>query len=161
MSLLPWKKSQSIPATAQMSPSISPFQQDMQRMFDRFFGRSFPMTSFSGFESFSNYPAINCSDSGDAVIVRAEVPGLEPGDVEISVEGNMLILRGEKREEHRDEKENCFYMERSYGSFMRRIELPSNVDTNAAEAHLEKGILNLRLPKVAGEASRTIKVQSS
>lgn len=159
MSLLPWKKSQSTPATVQSS--ISPFQQDMQRMFDRFFGRSFPMAPFAGFESFTNYPAINVSDTGDAIVVRAEVPGIEANDVEINVEGNMLTLRGEKREEHRDEKENCYYMERTFGSFMRRVELPSNVDSNAAEAHLDKGVLNLRLPKIAGEASRTIKVKSS
>lgn len=130
-------------------------------MFDRFFARSFPMLPFGGLEAFSNYPAINVSDTGDAIIVRADVPGIEAKDVEISVEGNMLTLRGEKREEVRDEKENCYYMERAYGSFMRRIELPCNVDSNAAEAHLDKGVLNLRLPKLPGEASRTIKVQSS
>lgn len=155
MSLLPWKKNQPAPATQH----ISPFQQDMQRMFDRFFGRM-PM-SLGGFEQFANYPPLSVSDCGDTVLVRAEVPGLAPGDVEISVEGNMLTLRGEKREESRDEKENYFYHERSFGSFIRRVELPCNVDSDAADAHLEKGVLSLKLPKIAGEGCKTIRVQSS
>lgn len=166
MSLLPWKRqqSQNVPVTTQMSP----LQQDMQRMFDRFFGRL--PGSIMGLEPFGNvgnlmgnlnYPAISVSDSGDNVLVRAEVPGLESKDVEISVEGNILTLRGEKREEIRDEKENFFYHERSFGSFIRRIELPCHVNSEKAEAHLEKGILSLTLPKVVGESCKTIRVQES
>lgn len=168
MSLLPWKRQQqqNVPVTSQMS-QISPLQ-DMQRMFDRFFGRS--PSSLVGFEPFGNlgnmmgnlnYPAISVSDVGDAVMVRAEVPGLEPKDVELSVEGNILTLRGEKREEIRDEKENFFYHERSFGSFIRRVELPCHVDSERADAHLEKGILSLKLPKIAGESCKTIKIQDS
>lgn len=166
MSLLPWKRQQpqNVPVTTQMSP----LQQDMQRMFDRFFGRL--PGSIMGLEPFGNvgnlmgnlnYPAISVSDSGDNVLVRAEVPGLESKDVEISVEGNILTLRGEKREEIRDEKENFFYHERSFGSFIRRIELPCHVNSEKAEAHLEKGILSLTLPKVVGESCKTIRVQES
>ncbi|MDC0669687.1 Hsp20/alpha crystallin family protein [Nannocystis radixulma] len=166
MSLLPWKRHQpqNVPVTTQMSP----LQQDMQRMFDRFFGRL--PGSIMGLEPFGNvgnlmgnlnYPAISVSDSGDNVLVRAEVPGLESKDVELSVEGNILTLRGEKREEIRDEKENFFYHERSFGSFIRRIELPCHVNSEKAEAHLEKGILSLTLPKIVGESCKTIRVQES
>jgi len=165
MSLLPWKRQQqNVPVTSQMS-QISPLQQDMQRMFDRFFGR-LPVP-LAGLEPFGigasnfNYPALSVSDCGDAVLVRAEVPGLEPKDVELSVEGNILTLRGEKREEMREEKENTFYHERSFGSFIRRVELPCYVDSENAEAHLEKGILSLKLPKIAGESCKTIKIQAS
>lgn len=158
MSLLPWKKTQ--PSQTLMSP----FQQDMQRMFDRFFSRmsafpSFPATT--GFEMFGSFPAISVSDDGEAVVVRAEVPGCEPDDLEINVEGNVLTLRGEKHEEKKEEKENFFCMERSFGSFIRRIELPSNVDSSRADARLEKGILTLNLPKVPGEAGRTIKIKAA
>ncbi|MBZ5708238.1 Hsp20/alpha crystallin family protein [Nannocystis pusilla] len=168
MSLLPWKRqqSQNVPVTTQMSP----LQQDMQRVFDRFFGR-LPMFGLEPFGNVGNvmgnvignlnYPAISVSDCGEDVLVRAEVPGLEPKDVEISVEGNILTLRGEKREEIRDEKENFFYHERSFGSFIRRIELPCHVNSEKAEAHLEKGVLSLTLPKIAGESCKTIKVQES
>jgi HSP20 family protein len=134
----------------------------MQRMFDRFFGRmsafpSFPATT--GLEMFGGYPACSVSDDGEAVVVRAEVPGLDADDIDINVEGNILTLKGEKREERKEEKENFFCMERSFGSFIRRIELPSNVDTNRADARLDRGVLTLTLPKIAGEAARTIKVQ--
>lgn len=160
MSLIPWKKTQ----PSQGQTLVSPFQQDMQRMFDRFFGRlsafpSFPATT--GFEMFAGYPALSVSDDGESVMVRAEVPGLEPDDIDIHVEGNMLTIKGEKREEKREEKENFFCMERNFGSFIRRVELPGNCDSNKAEARLEKGILTLKLPKVAGEAGRSIKVQAS
>ncbi|MFZ6180338.1 Hsp20/alpha crystallin family protein [Nannocystis pusilla] len=156
MSLLPWKKNQ--PASNLMTPptQMTPFQQDMHRMFDRVFGR-FPI----GLEQVGNYPMLSVSDCGDSVMVRAEVPGLDAKDVELSVEGNILTLRGEKREEIRDEKENYFYHERSFGSFIRRVELPCYVDSSAAEAHLEKGVLTLKMPKVAGESCRTIKIQDS
>ncbi|PCC71659.1 HSP20 family protein [Nannocystis exedens] len=156
MSLLPWKKNQ--PASNLMSTQaqMSPFQQDMHRMFDRVFGR-FPL----GFEQVGNYPTLSVSDCGDSVMVRAEVPGLDAKDVELTVEGNILTLRGEKREETRDENENYFYHERSFGSFIRRIELPCHVDSNNADAHLEKGVLTLKMPKIVGESCRTIKIQDS
>lgn len=151
MSLIPWKRNQP-------SQQLSPVQQDMQRMFDRFF-RGFPaFPGMPGFESFSAFPAINVSDTGDAVCVKAEIPGLDADDVEISVEGNVLTLKGEKKEEKEEKKEDFYHVERSFGTFMRRVELPSPVDSNKAEARLDRGVLNLRLPKIAAESSRTIKV---
>lgn len=161
MSLLPWKRNQPAPVTTPLS-QVSPLQRDMQRMFDRFFSGFPSVTGFpTGFEGFSSYPPVSVSDTGDALLVRAEVPGMQPDDLEINVEGNSLTLRGEKREEAREENESCFVSECSYGAFMRRLDLPCNVDSEKAEAHMEKGVLSLRLPKVAGEASRTIKIQAS
>lgn len=152
MSLLPWKKNQ--PAA-----QLNPFQHDVQRMFDRFFGNGFP--GFAGMESFGAFPVVNVKDVGSALEVSAEVPGLEADDIEVGVEGNLLTLRGEKKEEKKEEKDNYYHVERTFGSFMRRIELPSAVDSKGAEAHLEKGVLTLKLPKLAAEASRTIKVKSA
>ena len=93
--------------------------------------------------------------------IKAEVPGLDVDDIEISVEGNVLTLKGEKKEEKEEKKEDFYHVERSFGTFMRRIELPSAVDSSKAEARLDRGVLNLRLPKTAAEASRTIKVNKA
>lgn len=154
MSLIPWKRNQS-------AQQLSPVQQDMQRMFDRFFTGFPAFPSLGGFESFAAFPAVNVSDAGDALVVKAEVPGLDAEDLEVSVEGNLLTLKGEKKAEKEEKNENYYHMERSFGSFMRRIELPGNVDSSKAEARLDKGVLHLRLPKTATEATRTIKVNKT
>ena len=92
------------------------------------------------------------------MVVTAEVPGMDVADIEVTAEGNVLTLTGQKREEKHEEKENLYRVERSFGSFLRRIQLPANVDNSAAKAELHRGVLTLRLPKVAGERARTIKV---
>ena len=129
-------------------------------MFDRFFTGFPAFPSMAGMETFGAFPAMNIKDAGDAVEVHAEVPGLEADDIEISVEGNLLTIRGEKKEEKKEEKGDYYHVERSFGTFMRRIELPSAVDSNAADARIEKGVLMLKLPKLAAEASKMIKVHN-
>lgn len=153
MSLIPWRRSQ--PSQQQLS-QLSPLSQDFQRLFDRFFTGfpNFPV----GYEAFSAYPALNVSDLGDAVLVQAEVPGLDANDLEISVEGDLLILKGEKKAETEQKEENYYYAERSFGSFIRRVELPCSVDSNKADAQLNRGVLMLRLPKLEAQMTKTIKV---
>jgi HSP20 family protein len=153
MSIIPWKKH--TPATTNTSaPQLSGFQQEVNRLFQNFFGDLSPT-----FESFTSFPPVTVSDNGSEVVVTAEVPGMDVDDIEVTAEGNVLTLTGQKREERRDEKENMYRVERSFGSFLRRVQLPANVDNSAAQAELHRGVLTLRLPKVAGERSRTIKVQ--
>lgn len=147
MNITPWKKSS--PAL----PQLSNFQQEANRLFQNFFGDLSP-----AFESFGTFPAVTVSDSGTEVIVTAEVPGMDVEDIEVTAEGNILTLTGQKREEKRDEKENIYCVERSFGSFMRRIQLPSNVDSDNAKAELRRGVLTLQLPKVASERAHAIKV---
>lgn len=160
MSLIPWRRNQPSQQQQQLSP-LSPFPQDFQRLVDRFFS-GFPMAGFPvGYEAFANYPAINVSDVGDALQVQAEVPGLDADDLEISVEGDMLLIKGEKKAEKEEKQENYYYAERSFGSFIRRIELPSSVDSNKADAQLNRGVLTLRLPKLEAQMTKTIKVKGA
>ena len=149
MRISPWKKTANMPAVPQMSS----FQQEVNRLFQNFFG-----DLSHTFESLTTFPAVTVSDNGNEVLVTAEVPGMEVADIEVTAEGNVLTLTGEKREEKHEEKENLYRVERSIGSFLRRIQLPANVDNSAAKAELHRGVLTLRLPKVAGERARTIKV---
>lgn len=155
MAIAPWRRNQ--PQQQQLSP-LSPLG-DVQRLFDRFFTSGFPFGGMPvGYDAYSTFPALNVSDEGDAVLVKAEVPGLDADDLEITVEGDMLTIRGEKKAEREEKQENCYYAERSFGSFVRRVELPSSVDSNKADAKLDRGVLSLRLPKVEAAMSRTIKV---
>lgn len=158
MSLTPWRRNQ--PQQQQQMSALSPMSQDFQRLFDRFFS-GFPFGGVpAGYEAFTTFPTLNVSDAGDAVLVKAEVPGLDADDLEITVEGDMLILKGEKKAEKEEKQENYYYAERSFGSFIRRVELPSAVDSNKADARLDRGVLTLRLPKIEATQTRTIKVNA-
>jgi HSP20 family protein len=99
-------------------------------------------------------PEIDMEETDDAVIVRAELPGLSPEDFTVELTDRRLVIRGEKREE-RTEREGSFnVVERRYGSFMRSILLPQEVNPDGTEAEFKDGVLRLRLPK-AGEGRRS------
>jgi len=92
------------------------------------------------------------------IVVRVEVPGMNKEDCRITIEGNTLCLSGEKHFERETSDSTYHVMERAYGSFQRTIPLPRNVDTDNADASYKNGVLSIRLPKVAGENGRSIKV---
>ena len=92
------------------------------------------------------------------IIVRVEVPGMEKEDFSITIEGNELYLSGEKRYERETHDSTYHVMERAYGSFRRTIPLPRNVDADRAQASYKNGVLSIRLPKLASENSRTIRL---
>lgn len=92
------------------------------------------------------------------IVVRLEVPGMEKEDFSITVEGNTLYLSGEKRYERETLDSTYHVMERAYGAFQRTIPLPRNVDAERAQASYKNGVLSIRMPKVVGENSRTIRL---
>lgn len=151
MNLTPVKKQE----TGTLVPTaLGAFQQEMNRMFDRFFA------GFPALEGFPAFPPVAISENAKTITVTAEIPGIAANELEIQVDGDTLTLRGEKRDEKRDEKDHWHRVERSYGSFLRRIALPSAVDAAHAEATLEKGVLTLKLAKVAADTSKKIKVEA-
>ncbi len=92
------------------------------------------------------------------VVVRIELPGLDKSDCQITIEGNTLHLRGEKRLERETNDSTYHVMERAYGVFQRSIALPRNVNVEQAEARFKNGVLTVRLPKEGGEQSRSVPV---
>ncbi|SOD41400.1 Hsp20/alpha crystallin family protein [Nitrosovibrio sp. Nv4] len=92
------------------------------------------------------------------ILVRIEVPGMEKEDCQITIDGNMLYLRGEKRFERARNDSTYHVMERAYGVFQRAIPLPSNVDADHAEADYRNGVLTVHLPKLGGEKGRLIPI---
>ena len=123
-------------------------------MFNRFF------EGFPALEGFTAFPPVSISENNKSITVTAEIPGMAANDLEISVDGDMLTLHGEKKDEMKEEKHNFYRVERSYGSFLRRIALPAAVDAAHAEATLEKGVLTLKLAKAVGDKSKKIKVSA-
>lgn len=130
----------------------------MNRRFEESFMRPFDDWVLADGEM--NHLALDVSETEDALLVEASLPGIHPEDVDISIVGNSLTIKGEAtHEEEKEEKGKYHYHERRYRSFQRTITLPAEVKTDAAEATLENGELKLVLPKVEETKSKRIEVK--
>jgi HSP20 family protein len=104
-------------------------------------------------------PRVDVKETDKAIEVHAELPGVADKDVEVQLADGLLTIRGEKRQD-REEKEKSYYlMERSYGSFMRQIPLPVEVEEDKVEAKFDKGVLTVVLPKSARAEAKTKKIE--
>ena len=106
-------------------------------------------------------PAVDVVENDNAITIKAELPGVEPKDVEITVENNVLTLKGERRFEDEVKKEHYHRLERAYGTFARRFTLAENVDTEHIKAEFKNGMLILTLPKKAGFKRKAIEVKAA
>ncbi|HJL17416.1 MAG TPA: Hsp20/alpha crystallin family protein [Sandaracinaceae bacterium LLY-WYZ-13_1] len=106
-------------------------------------------------------PAVDIFEEDDAIVMRAEVPGMKAEDLHVHVDNGVLTLSGERSLENEEKRERYHRIERSYGSFSRSFVLPKSVDGDAIEANLEEGVLALRLPKKQADEKRRIEVKSS
>ncbi|MDD2706588.1 MAG: Hsp20/alpha crystallin family protein [Verrucomicrobiae bacterium] len=104
-------------------------------------------------------PAVNIYEDKDKIRVKTELPGLKKGDFEVSVQGDTLILEGERKREHEHKDKNYHRVERVYGQFHRAIALPSPVDAGGIKASYKDGILDITLPKKAETKPRQIEVE--
>lgn len=154
MSLLPWRTPSTSLSRTTGSP-MSLLRQEMDDLFDRALGA--PLGAGSG----ANFPAMSLTDTDDKVVVTAEMPGIDAGDLDIRVDNDILTLSGVKHEEKREEKENLYRDERIFGAFCRRVALPGSVDADKVKASLKSGVLRLEMPKTAGKAGKAIKIQAS
>jgi HSP20 family protein len=108
------------------------------------------------------FPPVNLYETPDGYVVTAEIPGLRREDIELSVDGDRVVLRGERAIAYeRDERTSLHRRERQAGSFRRAFQLPVSVDPEKAEAVYESGVLVLRLPKAEAHQPRRIAVQSN
>jgi HSP20 family protein len=103
-------------------------------------------------------PVIDVEEADDEVIVTAELPGLDKKDFTVEVVGDRLVLRGERKHETEERKDNYYYSERSYGAFARIIGLPAEVDASKAAAKYKNGLLRISLPKTARAKAKRIPV---
>ncbi len=104
-------------------------------------------------------PAVDMCETEDQIIVRAELPGVDPEDMAVEIEDNQLILRGERRTLQDVKEENYYRIERSHGKFYRALYLPTPVEEDQIEAHYRHGILEIILPKIESARAKTIKVE--
>ena len=126
---------------------------------DRLFEQSFIPPDLFGFgDTAASALPLDVYETDDAVVVKAAVPGVQPEDIEVTVTGALLTIKGEFKSEEKTEKRNYLRQERRYGSFCRQVGLPVAVDSNKAVASFEHGILNLELPKAEAAKAKTVKV---
>jgi len=107
-----------------------------------------------------DFPAVNVWRGEDGVIVAAELPGIDPAKLDISVVGDSLTLSGSREPEALKEGDNYHRQERSYGKFARTLQLPFHVDTLKVEAKYEKGVLRIALPRVEAEKPKKIAIKA-
>jgi HSP20 family protein len=159
-------------AETRLPDVLQSFRNEMDRLFDRFgsgFGfpslrRMFDVEAPAWRSSFSfSMPAIDMSEDEKAYKITAELPGMDAKDIDLQVNGDTLVLKGEKRQEKEEKDKNYHFSERSYGSFQRAFELPASVDRDKIAADFSKGVLTLTLPKTAEaqKPAKKIDVKSS
>jgi HSP20 family protein len=144
-------------------PELNAFgslQREVDRLFDEF-AQGFGALAAAG--NGSIMPSMDVGETDKEFVITAELPGLERKDVEISLEGNVLTIRGEKKIETSpdDKNKNVHVSERSYGVFYRVIELPASVDPSSVQATMSNGVLKITIPKPARAASKKIEVKEA
>ncbi len=133
----------------------------LREAMDRLFEESFvsPRTRLMMAAGMVTVP-IDMYQTDNEVVVEAAVPGVKPEDIDISVVGDTLTIKGESKTEHKVEEQNYFCQERRFGTFTRTMTLPVPVNPDQAQAKYENGILTLHLPKAEVAKPKQIKVKS-
>ena len=131
----------------------------MRSLLDRFFDEGLPRPLQRPTEEFGpGTLGIDIVENGDELVVKAHVPGIDPKDVDISIEDDVLTIKGETRSEEEKKDDNYLRRELRYGSFQRSLRLPPTVDVEKAAAKFENGELKLTLPKKPESKARSIKI---
>jgi len=120
-----------------------------------------PAKMFNWGENELRFPALDVEDKGDSLVVRAEIPGVKPEEMEVELNGDQLLIRGEKKEEkeEKDEEKKYYYKERSFGSFSRSVNLGIELDPELVKAEYKDGILTVTLKKAEAKKARKIDIK--
>ncbi len=130
-------------------------RREMDRLWDSFFERRPTRVE----EAVEWLPTLDVSETKDNYMVKAELPGIDPKDIDISLMNDVLTIKGEKKQEKEEKEENYHLIERSYGAFTRSIQLPGQVQSNNISATFKNGVLKVILPKTEEAKKKEIKVK--
>jgi len=149
--LVPWKK--------QQKRNVSRLHREFDDLFNRFFGRDFEIPG-DPLKKGHWFPTADILEDKKKITLKAEIPGVEAGDIDVSLAGRRLTIKGEKRHEKEEVVENCHRMESAYGYFNRTIELPAEVDSEKIDASYKRGVLKIVLKKTKASEGKKIQVRS-
>lgn len=152
--------------------SLTSLRDDMNHLFDEFFkgAQRYTPSLFRSYEPAwllgrgfgAVNPAVDIAEDDKAITLTAELPGLGEEDIELVLRGDMLVVKGEKKTEHEEKKDNYFLSERRYGGFERSFRMPDNADLDKIAAQFDKGVLTVTVPcKATGKkAEKKVKVEA-
>lgn len=148
MKLVPWRTDQRPGALV----SLEDLQQEMNRLFE---------SPWSGINFYDEgwRPAMDITETPEAVVIHTELPGLRKEDIEVTVQDGTLTIKGEKKQESKVGEEHRMRTERFYGSFHRTLSLPSHVDASQIKGTYTNGVLELSLPKKEEAKPRSVKIE--
>jgi len=152
------KKAEAAQTRVPMDP-FTAMRAEMDQVFENFLGKgwpSLPNLMKSSDESLV-VPSMDIRENGSEIVIEAELPGMEEKDIDVSLKNGMLTIKGEKRSEEEKKEDDYHLTERRYGSFQRSFRVPETVDEDKIDAHLQKGVLHVKMakkPEAAGEAKK-------
>lgn len=146
-SLIPWRSS-----------VFGNFRDEMDNLFERFFGR--PLVETSGETATVWQPRCDVEETEKEILVKTDLPGVEPKDVDISIRDNILTIRGEKKEEKEEKKKGYQRVERFTGQFYRELSLPAEADAEKISASSANGVVTVTIPKRPGAQAKKIAVKT-
>jgi HSP20 family protein len=149
--LMPWRR--------RMGKDLVGFKSEMDNLFSRFFDVDFPL-SHELFKEGQWAPRVDISEGERDITVKAEIPGCDAKDIEVSLEGRLLTIKGEKKQEREEKEKNYLRVERAHGIFSRTMELPTEVDESEVDASYKKGILKVVLRKTKPSETRKIEIRT-
>ncbi|SNR84985.1 Hsp20/alpha crystallin family protein [Puniceibacterium sediminis] len=133
-------------------PLIQSFQTEVNRMFDRFNATPFGADR-------KVMPVLDIAETADAIEITAEIPGVKPEDLDVSISDETLILKGQKSDAREDRSKDWYHVERSFGSFRRHVPLGFAPKDGKVDAKFKDGILTLRIDKPADVTEKTRKIE--
>jgi HSP20 family protein len=135
---------------------LQSIQQEMNRLFGTFFDS--PTGDGNGGLMRRWIPAMDLLEEDDHFVLRADLPGLDEGDVNVELEDNVLTISGERKSQHGDRKDGYYRIERAAGSFSRSLTLPEGIDAESIRARFEKGVLEVIVPKPEQRKPRRVAI---
>ena len=158
MSIIPWRNKSSETQSDRESPLME-VRNEVNRLFDTFLRE--PLGTLSDSLSRGRWsPMLDVSQTDTAVTVRAEVPGVDPSEIEITVTGDRLTISGEKKETVEHKNQDVCQRETRYGAFSRTLQLPTSVDPQNVTAEYTNGVLTVNLKKTPAAAAKKIPVKT-
>ncbi len=154
MNLIPYRRKSNISRSSPLD-LIEDLQSDLYRLFDS------SLLNFPANDQFQKnwLPHTDIHDMKDKLVIKTDLPGMEKEDIEVSIEGNTLFIKGEKKHEEKVQDSGCLRSERFFGHFERSLPLTEDIDTSKVDASFKNGVLTLNIPKHEGAKPKQIKVK--
>jgi HSP20 family protein len=143
-----------------LNPLLSELTTTRDRL-NRLFGRNEAWDTEGALSVADWAPSVDILEKENEILIKAELPGVESKDVAVTLDNNVLTIKGERHLEKDVKKESYHRMERTYGSFFRSFSLPNTLDTADVRAEYKDGLLTLALPKKAASTSRTVEIKAA